>query len=87
MLVRVKIRDEKKSFGLYLPLGLMYLLLVPILVLGAIALLVLLALPKTAGKAQSYLQLILAMPSLLSASIGTEIAVQSNEKDIVICIR
>jgi len=86
MLLRVKIHDEKKSFGLYVPLGLIYLLFVPILILGAIAFIVLLAIPRTASQARSYLQLVLALPSLLSASIGTEIAVQSNEKDIVIYI-
>ena len=86
MLLRLKVHDEKTSFGLYLPLGLIYLLFVPILMLGAIACIVLLAIPKTTRQARSYLQLILALPSLLSASIGTEISVQSNEKDIVIHI-
>ena len=86
MLLRVKIHDEKNSFGFYLPLGLVYLLFVPIGVLGAIAYMVLLAIPKTSSQARSYLPLIQALPSLLSASIGTEIAVQSNEKDIAIYI-
>ncbi|MGB4408222.1 MAG: hypothetical protein WBI82_15290 [Sphaerochaeta sp.] len=86
MLLRVKVQDEKKPFGLYVPLGLVYLLFGPILILGAIAIMVLLAIPSTARQARSYLKLVLALPSLFSASIGVEIAIQSNEKDIAIYI-
>lgn len=86
MLLRVKIHDQKTSFGCYLPLGLIYLLFIPLLMLGAIVFIVLLAIPKTSTQARSYLQLILALPSLLSASIGTEIEVQSKEKNILIYI-
>lgn len=86
MLLRVKIHDQKTTFGFYLPLGLIYLLFLPILTLGAIVFIVLLAIPKTATQARSYLQLILALPSLFSASIGTEIEVQSNEKNILVYI-
>ncbi|MDD3904344.1 MAG: hypothetical protein PHO09_11755, partial [Sphaerochaeta sp.] len=80
MLLRVKIHDENKSFKFCLPLGLVYLLLAPFLVLGAIAYMVLLVIPGTERQARSYLPLIKALPSLLSASIGTEVEVQSKEK-------
>ncbi|HAF85834.1 MAG TPA: hypothetical protein DCG32_05605 [Sphaerochaeta sp.] len=86
MLFRVKVQDEKKPFWLYMPLGLVHLLFVPLLILGSIAIVVPLAIPRTARQARPYLQLVLALPSLLSASIGTEIAIQSNEKDIAIYI-
>ncbi len=86
MLLRVKIRDEERSFGFYLPMVLIYLLFIPVVLLGAIAVAILLAIPETSKQARSYLRLLLALPSLFSASIGTEIDIQSDAKDIVIRI-
>ena len=86
MLLRVKIRDDARSFGFYLPMVLIYLLLLPVVLLGAIAVAILLAIPETSKQARSYLRLLLALPSLLSASIGTEVDIQSDTKDIVIRI-
>ena len=86
MLIRVKVRDEARSFGFYLPMLLIYLLFLPIIVLGAIAFLILLAIPQTNRQAQEYLALAWALPSLLSSSVGTEIVVQSDTKDVVVRI-
>jgi hypothetical protein len=61
---------------------LIYLLLLPFVILGAIVLVILLAIPETAKQARNYLVLAGALPSLLSSSIGTEIEVHSNTKDI-----
>ena len=65
---------EVKSHTFYFPLGLLYLLLVPVHLLGAIACLVLLVVPATSRQMRSYIPLIMALPSLLSASIGMQIA-------------
>ncbi|WP_422479139.1 hypothetical protein [Pleomorphochaeta sp. DL1XJH-081] len=86
MLMRFRIHDESKTFGFYLPMVLIYLLALPVVVLGAIVFAILLAVPETAKQARAYLRLIMALPQLLSASIGTEIEVQSETKDIVIRI-
>jgi hypothetical protein len=86
MLIQVKVRDEARSFGFYLPMLLVYLLFLPILALGAIAFLILLAIPQTSRQAQEYLALVWALPSLLSASVGTEVIVQSDTKDVVVRI-
>ncbi len=86
MLVRVKMQDETRSFGFYLPMVLIYLLLIPVVILGAIVFAILLVIPEISQQARSYLRLVLALPALLSACIGTEIAIQSDTKDIVIHI-
>lgn len=86
MLIRIKVRDEARSFGFFLPMLLVYILLLPILVLGAIAFLILLAIPQTARQAQEYLALACALPSLLSASVGTEVVVKSDTTDVVVRI-
>ncbi|MGH0052907.1 MAG: hypothetical protein ACQ5SW_05925 [Sphaerochaetaceae bacterium] len=86
MLLHLKVHGGTTSFGFYIPLGLVYLLLVPILILGAVAILVLLMIPETSKLTRSYLPLIRALPTLLSASIGTEIEVKSDKKDILIHI-
>lgn len=86
MLVRFKIHDESKTFGFYLPMVLIYLLALPVVILGAIVFAILLAVPDTSKQARAYLRLILALPEILSASIGTEILVQSETKDLVIRI-
>ncbi|MGE4585609.1 MAG: hypothetical protein AB7C91_13245 [Sphaerochaeta sp.] len=82
VLIHIKVHDPSHTFGLYLPMVLIYLLLLPFVILGAIVLVILLAIPETAKQARNYLVLAGALPSLLSSSIGTEIEVHSNTKDI-----
>lgn len=86
MLIRVKVKDEARSFSFFVPMLLIYLLFLPVLAIGAVAFLILLAIPQTAKQAQAYLDLVWALPSLLSASIGTEVVVQSETTDILIRI-
>ena len=86
MLVRVKMQDETRSFGFYLPMVLVYLLMIPVVILGAIVFAILLMIPEISERARSYLRLILALPGLLSACIGTEVVIQSETTDIVVRI-
>ena len=86
MLLRLKVHDEARSFALYLPMVLIYLLFIPVVIIAAIAIAILLLIPATAEQARSYLQLILALPTLLSASIGTEIVIESDTKEMLIRI-
>lgn len=86
MLVHFKVQKEQKQRSYWFPLGLLYLLFVPVLILGAVACLILLAIPATAKQTRSYLPLAKELPSLLSATIGTQLAFRSKEKDIEIHI-
>jgi len=86
MLLHMNVQKEEKSRTYYFPLGLIYLLFVPVLALGAIASLVLLAIPATSKQTRSYLPLVKELPTLLSASIGTQLAFRSNEKEYEIYI-
>jgi len=86
MLLHMNVQKEEKSRTYYFPLGLIYLLFVPVLALGAIASLVLLAIPATSKQTRSYLLLVKELPTLLSASIGTQLAFRSNEKEYEIYI-
>jgi cellobiose-specific phosphotransferase system component IIC len=86
MLLRVKVRDESHNFGFYFPMVLIYLLFIPVIIIGTIVFTILLLIPDTARQARSYLQLVFALPTLLSASIGTEIAIQSDTQEMLIRI-
>jgi len=86
MLLHMKVQKEEKSRTYYFPLGLIYLLFVPVLALGGVAALILLAIPATSKQTRSYLPLVRQLPTLLSASIGTELAFRSNEKEYEIHI-
>lgn len=86
MLLHMKVQKEEKSRTYYFPLGLIYLLFVSVLALGAVAVLILLAIPATSKQTRSYLPLVRQLPTLLSASIGTELAFRSNEKEYEIHI-
>lgn len=86
MLLHMKVQKEEKSHTYYFPLGLIYLLFVPVLALGAVAALVLLAIPATSKQTRSYLPLVKELPTLLSSSIGTELAFRSNDKEYEIHI-
>ncbi len=67
MLLHMNVQKEENSRTYYFPLGLIYLLFVPVLALGAIASLVLLAIPATSKQTRSYLPLVKELPTLLSA--------------------
>ena len=86
MLLDCRVQGEKRPHSFWFPLGLIYLLFVPVLILGAVAYFILLLIPGTARQARSYFPLINALPSLLSAAIGTELAFRSKDKDIEIHI-
>nr|WP_321295681.1 hypothetical protein [uncultured Sphaerochaeta sp.] len=86
MLMHLTVQKEEKRHSFWFPLGLLYLLFVPVLIVGSIACLILLAIPATSKQTRSYLPLVKELPSLLSATIGTELAFRSKEKDIEIHI-
>lgn len=86
MLLHCTVQGERKLHRFWFPLGLIYLLFVPILLLGAVAYVILLLIPGTARQTRSYYPLIKALPSLLSASIGTELSFRSKDKDFEIHI-
>lgn len=79
MFLHFKVHSPKKvPINLYIPLLLVYILLFPFIILGVILLPLLMANKKI----RAYLPLIKALPSLLVASNGTNITVQSEEHDI-----
>ena len=63
-----------------------YLLLLPFVVILGVGVILLLLIPATEEKTRAYLPLLKALPTLLVASGGTKIAVQSSEKEFMITI-
>ena len=86
MILHLKGRGGRIPINLYIPLIVVYLLLLPFVVILGVGVILLLLIPATEEKTRSYLPLLKALPALFVASGGTEIAVQSSEKELLIKI-
>lgn len=80
--VRFRYRTPRRSFGLWVPVFLLYLLLLPILLLGALVGLVLVLIPSM----RAYVRLGCALVLLPGKAVGTVIHVQDNDTEISIRI-
>jgi hypothetical protein len=87
MLFWLKVRNDSHSFSICVPLLLVYILLLPLMALGAIAYAMMLLLPQQARQAREWMALLVSLPSLLTASKGTEVRVQSDDADVTLLIK
>ncbi len=86
MILWMKFRDENHSFRIWLPLILVYILLLPLVALGLIAL-PFLYLAKENPQARAVMRLLLYLPQLVRSMNGTEIDIHSDDSDITLSIR
>jgi len=86
MLLIIRIRDEGHRFRLFIPLILVYLLLLPLAVLATAVWLILRMIPGT-GEAGRWMGMALYLPRLLSAARGMEIDVRDRKSDVRFYIR
>lgn len=87
MIMRIRIRDgQGKGFGIWFPLVVLYVLLIPVYVILAIAYALMLVMPSNTSEARSGMLIVFYAPLLLGAARGTEIKVHSNESDILVKI-
>ncbi|MBI9101466.1 MAG: hypothetical protein JEY99_03545 [Spirochaetales bacterium] len=82
-----KIKDEGKGVSLYILLPLIYLLFLPLIVLGAVVFALMVAFGAGKEKRESVQALIVHLPQLLAASWGTEIIVHSEKSDVKIVVK
>ncbi|MDI9454231.1 MAG: hypothetical protein EWM48_06660 [Sphaerochaeta sp.] len=82
MIFRLK-RPERRPISLYIPLLLAYIPLLPLVLLALVSLPFLAISEKT----RQYLPLVKALPSLLIATRGTRISVESNDHTIYLYIK
>jgi len=82
-----KIRDEGKGVSLYILLPIIYLLFLPLIVLGAVVFAFMVAFGVNTRTKKSVLAVIVHLPQLLAASWGTEIIVNSEKSDIKILVK
>ena len=87
MLLRVKIKSPDANFGLFLPLPIVYLLLLPAFAICGAVYAVLLAAGEQGREARQYLKLVFMAPRLLAAATGTEVIVRSDDTDVTIYIK
>ena len=87
MLLRLKVKSKDASFGFYLPLLLLYILLVPVFTVTAVVYAFMLLSPEQTKEARGYMKFLFFMPALLNAAKGMEIEVHSNDADIVMFLK
>ncbi|MDC7125756.1 MAG: hypothetical protein PQJ46_09320 [Spirochaetales bacterium] len=87
MLLRVRIKNEETNFGFYLPLLLVYILLLPAYIIVAIIYAIMIAAGEKAKEARSYMKIAFYSPALLAAAKGTEIEVHSDDSDVIMFIK
>ncbi|GEM_PF-885019 len=87
MMFWVKIHNEEHSFAFFIPLILVYLLLLPLFVLAALAYAVMCLAWDNTKEARGYMMLFFSLPSLLAAARGTEIEVRSDTSDVSLYVK
>lgn len=80
--VSFRYRSPRRSFRLWVPVFLLYLLLLPLLLLGALVGMILVLIPSVRGYVRLGLELVL----LPGKAVGTVIHVQDNDTEISIHI-
>ena len=87
MLLRIRIRNEETSFGFFLPLILLYIILLPVMLICAIVYGFMLLAPQQTKEVRGYMIFVLKAPQLITAARGTEILVHSNDSDVKMYIK
>ena len=82
MLLRLRVRSKEASFGFFLPMILIYILLLPIVIICLVAYGFMLLSPSQTLQARGYLKILFHAPKLLAAARGTEIEVHSDDADV-----
>ena len=87
MIVRIKITGETNSFGFFIPMIFVYLLLLPAYLICAIVYACMCLAPDATVTARAYLNIVLRSPLIFAAARGTEVAVQSNDSNVLLYIQ
>ena len=87
MIFWIRFRDEHRSFRLWIPLFLLYILLLPVVLLVLLALPFLYLARNSSPQVMLVLRLILSLPALFVAMTGTEIDIQSEKTEMSMYIR
>jgi preprotein translocase subunit YajC len=87
MLFWIRVKNRDTSFKFFLPLILLYLLMIIPIVLCAIGYTFMLLAPQSSRQARVYMMFVLKSPRLISAAKGTEIIVHSNDTDIKMFVK
>lgn len=87
MLLRLKVKSDETSFGLWLPLLLVYILLVPAFVICSIVYAFMMLSPEGTKEARGFIKILFYLPVLLNAARGTEIEVHSNDADVIMYLK
>ncbi len=87
MLLRIRIRDDKTSFGLFIPLIFVYLLMLPLYLLFSLVYGVVLLCTSPKAQTRLYMGLVFKLPLLLAAARGTEINVHSDKSKVILYIK
>ena len=82
MLLRLKVRSNDASFGLFIPMLLIYILLIPVALICLIVYGFMLLSPAKSKEARGYLRIFFNLPKLLSAARGIEVDVHSDDADV-----
>ena len=80
-LILIHIRDDEHNFRLFIPLILVFIILLPLIVL-ALAVLILLTFIPGAAEARRWMQLAFYSPKILAAARGMEVKIRSNDADV-----
>ncbi len=87
MIFWIRFRDERHSFRLWIPLILVYMLLLPVILLVLIAVPFLYLARNSSGEVRMVLHLIVSLPTLIGAMTGTEIDIHHENSEISMYIR
>lgn len=87
MLLRLKIRDENTSFGLFIPLIIIYILLLPAYIICGIVYALIAASGNAASNAGIYMKIVFRLPQILAAARGTEIIAHSDKSNVTLYLR
>jgi hypothetical protein len=87
MLFWVRVHDDKHSFAFFIPLILVYLLLLPVYVLAVLAYTFMGLMGDEARTARGYMLAIFSLPSLFAAARGTEIEIHSDSSDVTLYVK
>jgi len=87
MLFWVKVHDEEHSFAFFIPLILVYLLLLPLFVLAALAYAAMCLNWDHTKNARGYMMLVFSLPSLIAAARGTEVEIHSDTSDVSLYVK
>ncbi len=87
MILRIRIKNADTNFGLFLPMILIYILLLPVFAAVLIVLVLMLAAPGMSEKAWNFLKILFHLPALLSAARGMEVKVHSNDADVIMFVK